>query len=473
MADIRISSVEENLSLNGFLNLVAIQADPDTSISISSQTVSAIVIELQGGDTLEVAGDFAGTDPSRWSVSRIELLRDELTVGIVSDFSLSINLSAVELASITNHPSVYLSYLDVLFDTQLETLLGGDDTIVNRSPSTEVRTWTGGRGNDRFDLSESDDFILGGDQTDTLVLHDRIENARFELGRAQFTNESLLIIESADGTDQIRDIEVLEFNDRTVAVSLDDIEAGRFTGDQSDASRNDLAFGGRGNDSMSGQRGDDILFGEDGDDTLDGGRQNDRLDGGSGNDRLLGSLGRDTLLGDTGNDRLNGGSNNDRLLGGAGNDRLIGGNGRDVLSGGEGNDTLSGGAHRDRLMGNEGNDVLQGRLGSDTLFGGLGNDRLNGGTNSDTLNGGEGSDTLKGGAGEDLFVFTADSGRDVIRDFEIGEDQITFGDAASSIDDIVFSTSGPDDIVLGLGSSRIVIENTSVDDLLASDSFLF
>ncbi|SCZ71718.1 Hemolysin-type calcium-binding repeat-containing protein [Epibacterium ulvae] len=446
MADIQISAEQDNLTL---FNLFG--SNTGATITFDSQSDTTLNFNISNGNELQLTGQFNGANTSRWSVSSIDILRNGQSLITATDFFLPFD----DLAG----ANTYTSFRDLLLD--------GDDTIVNRSSGSGTRTWYGESGSDRFDLTDSDDVVLGGDGDDTFVLHDRLQDARFE------SVQDRIIIESADGTDQIQSVEILEFNDRTVAVSLDDTETDRFTGDQSDTSRDDLAFGGRGNDRMSGQRGDDILFGEDGDDTLDGGRQDDRLDGGSGNDHLMGSLGRDTLLGDTGDDRLNGGSDNDRLLGGAGNDRLIGGNGRDVLSGGEGNDTLSGGAHRDRLMGNEGNDVLQGRLGSDTLFGGLGDDRLNGGANSDTLNGGEGSDTLKGGAGEDLFVFTADSGRDVIRDFEIGEDQITFGDAASSIDDITFSTSGPDDVVLGLGSSRIVIENTSVDDLLASDSFLF
>ncbi|MEC8028028.1 MAG: hypothetical protein VX170_10195 [Pseudomonadota bacterium] len=51
------------------------------------------------------------------------------------------------------------------------------------------------------------------------------------------------------------------------------------------------------------------------------------------------------------------------------------------------------------------------------MDGGTGNDLLKGGAGTDTLRGGAGDDTLAGGRGIDRFVFKAESGADVITDF--------------------------------------------------------
>jgi Ca2+-binding RTX toxin-like protein len=67
---------------------------------------------------------------------------------------------------------------------------------------------------------------------------------------------------------------------------------------------------------------------------------------------------------------------------------------------------------------------LMGLGGNDTLRGGDGDDWLQGGKGRDVLLGGLGDDSLAGGGGADVFVFTADPGRDVIRDFAVGQDQV-------------------------------------------------
>ncbi len=61
----------------------------------------------------------------------------------------------------------------------------------------------------------------------------------------------------------------------------------------------------------------------DGDDVAIGGRKNDTLNGEAGNDVLIGNWGDDQLNGGVGNDTLNGGRGNDQLTGGAGNDVFV------------------------------------------------------------------------------------------------------------------------------------------------------
>jgi serralysin len=81
-----------------------------------------------------------------------------------------------------------------------------------------------------------------------------------------------------------------------------------------------------------------------------------------------------------------------------------------------------GGSGNDSITGNAARNVLSGNAGSDTLSGAGGRDHLVGGT---------GRDILWGGAGADMFDFNAlseskptSSGRDFIRDFACGVDDI-------------------------------------------------
>ncbi|PTM97179.1 calcium-binding protein [Mycoplana dimorpha] len=164
-------------------------------------------------------------------------------------------------------------------------------------------------------------------------------------------------------------------------------------------------------------------------------------------------------LGTNGNDRMplagQSTSGNETMKGLGGNDVLLGSAGADVLDGGSGTDrasydkspagvqinlkagTASGGhAQGDKLIGIEDvtgskyNDVLIGDDGKNVLKGGYGADKLDGGAGNDTLHGGPGKDLLTGGAGADTFAFKSaaeagsDSSRDVITDFQKGQDKI-------------------------------------------------
>lgn len=201
---------------------------------------------------------------------------------------------------------------------------------------------------------------------------------------------------------------------------------------------------GSGNDDVYLDEGDDTAYGGDGQDTLNGGPGRDDLLGEQGNDRLIGGSGDDTLDGGAGKDRLEGGLGLDILDGGSGDDKAFGGAGNDDVYGAQGRDSLDGGAGRDYMLGEQGNDRVSGGSGNDSLGGGTGRDRLSGGTGRDLLDGGNGRDFLDGGRGadilfgnsgrdilvgrrgEDMFVFdsTYTSGRDLVRDFEVGVDSI-------------------------------------------------
>lgn len=154
--------------------------------------------------------------------------------------------------------------------------------------------------------------------------------------------------------------------------------------------------------------------------TITGSLADNVLDGAAGADRLIGGLGNDTyLLDDAGDlvvELVNGGTDlvrstltdytlteqveNLELLTGA-----ISGTGNDLVN---------------TIIGNDANNILSGGIGDDTLVGGVGADKLIGGL---------GVDTLTGGTGIDTFALM-DTGRDIITDFNAGEDIIALGQTA-------------------------------------------
>ena len=69
--------------------------------------------------------------------------------------------------------------------------------------------------------------------------------------------------------------------------------------------------------------------------------RNDMVYGGAGDDTLDGGAGDDMIYGDGDDDDLDGGAGMDTLMGGAGDDTLDGGDGMDVLTGGSGSDTFT------------------------------------------------------------------------------------------------------------------------------------
>lgn len=94
---------------------------------------------------------------------------------------------------------------------------------------------------------------------------------------------------------------------------------------------------------------------------------------------------------------------------------------------------ILGGTKSDTLKGKDAADRIDAGLGADKLYGFKGNDVLWGGEGNDRLYGGAGADVLTGGGGKDKFFFEglSDVGlgaslRDLITDFESGQDRIAF-----------------------------------------------
>jgi Ca2+-binding RTX toxin-like protein len=173
-----------------------------------------------------------------------------------------------------------------------------------------------------------------------------------------------------------------------------------------------------------------------------------------GNDDLRGGTGNDEIHGNAGDDLIHGGSGDDRLFGDQGNDEMFGGVGNDVAFGGAGDDKMLGNAGYDDMHGNDGNDYLHGGHGNDNLSGGHGVDKIVGGAGSDMIEGGQGNDHLWGGnwsadTAADTFVFTADSGKDYVHDFEAEFDFIDLSHFSTTFDAIW-------DAVVDLGWATVI-----------------
>ncbi|MGB3403240.1 MAG: choice-of-anchor Q domain-containing protein [Microcoleaceae cyanobacterium] len=156
-----------------------------------------------------------------------------------------------------------------------------------------------------------------------------------------------------------------------------------------------------------------------------------------GDDVITLTAADETISALAGNDIVRAKGGNDSISGDEGNDKLLGQNGNDTLNGGADNDTLNGG---------NGNDSLIGGRGNDRLFAGRDNDILIG-VNPNSANPGQGErDLLRGDDGADSFIlgnasaiFYDDDGttnaagntsRALIRDFDIGVDQIQLNGSA-------------------------------------------
>ncbi len=127
-----------------------------------------------------------------------------------------------------------------------------------------------------------------------------------------------------------------------------------------------------------------------------------------------------------------------------------------VIAGGESGDRLFGGVGGHRLFGNRGEDFLDGGEGDDVLFGGQENDTLLGSDGGDVISGDFGEDILTGGSGGDRFILERKKGRDMIMDFEDGEDLILLGGG------LIY-----EDLKINSLGDRAVISVASSDEILA------
>ena len=269
------------------------------------------------------------------------------------------------------------------------------------------------------------------------------------------------------------------------------------------------AVGTTGNDTLTGDDDANEIFGGNGQDSISGGGGNDTIYGGDGivdsdddSDTISGDNGADFIVGNTGDDVLYGGvgiadseSSSDTIYGGFGRDEIYGNAGDDSLYGGGATadpndlaDTIAGGKGSDYIIANGGNDIIYGGGAvadpgdsNDTIYAGVGDDSILGNGGNDYIVGGPGNDQMHGGLGDDIYVFTNDSGIDIIEFFEgagtsggdiiqiqsdINGSGITSGQAA--VDAITVAGDGSAVLLLG-GTNLLTIQG--VGSSLTADDF--
>lgn len=351
-----------------------------------------------------------------------------------------------------------------------------DSLTVNGSTGTDIVTGSrvadtlnGGEGGDQLYGRDGNDVLDGGGATDFISGETGNDTLRGQLG-----NDTLRGGGGVDTLDGGAGIDIADFRDLTAALVLTLNGASFATatvgGVADDAVRNmEQIFGGSGSDTLggdafantlSGYAGNDVLKGGGGADALLGGAGIDTVDyrdkttpvvltltGGATSNVTIGGVVEDTInsievvYGGGAGDTVTGDTAANAFRGGAGVDRFNGAGGVDsidfrdksvavqlALNGATTVTAIIGGVAEDQVRNVE---IVYGGLANDVLVGDGLNNQLFGGAGVDTLRGGLGADELTGGAGVDVFVFNslaestvAAGGRDTIRDFTAGTDDI-------------------------------------------------
>ncbi len=258
-----------------------------------------------------------------------------------------------------------------------------------------------------------------------------------------------------DGIDTLRNIEQLQFTDRTINVG--------------------------GGGPSAGTPGDDNLVGTAGDDTLNGLAGNDTINGLGGIDTLIGGSGNDTFIVDTTTDTIT-------ELAGGGTDTvqssvtftLIAQLENLVLTGtaainGTGNaaaNVLTGNSSNNTLTGLGGIDTLNGSGGVDTLVGGAGNDTYVVDTTTDTITelAGGGNDTVQSSVTLTLLPQLENltlTGAAAINGTGNTVVNILIGNSANNTltglggNDSLNGLDGVDTLVGGIGNDTYVVDTTT------------
>ncbi|EAQ03086.1 hypothetical protein OB2597_13118 [Pseudooceanicola batsensis HTCC2597] len=140
--------------------------------------------------------------------------------------------------------------------------------------------------------------------------------------------------------------------------------------------------------------------------------------------------------------------------------------------------TLEAGRVAGLIKGGGGADRLEGGAANDLLWADSGNDVLIGGAGDDILSGGAGRDELTGGAGADVFIFSGEAQRDVVTDFDVGEDRLDLGRWGRLYDvGSLTIQEQPDGAVISHGAKSLQLISADHAPLsvesFTNDSFLF
>ena len=271
-------------------------------------------------------------------------------------------------------------------------MIGGKfgDSLIGGS---KADTLEGGDGDDTVKGNAGNDLIDGGLGTDTAIFSGNYANYTLTYGTGEIT------IVGADGSDILRNINRLQFDDQVI----DLITPGVYL------------IGTEGNDDLDGDSGDDFLDGKGGDDDLSGGEGDDKIEGGSGRDKMQGGNGDDFYHVDNLGDLVSevaGEGNADKVI--TIIDYALDGN-IENLQLGSGASKGTGNALDNVIEANDDGNELQGGGGKDHLKGGKGKDKLQGGDGDDHVDAGEGDDEIVGGDGAGNDTYIGGIGIDTVR----------------------------------------------------------
>jgi Ca2+-binding RTX toxin-like protein len=373
-----------------------------------------------GGDTIQVIGDFTGTSLNFSTITIDGTAGDDVIdiTGLQSAHRIVFRSNGGNdtlVGALRPQDVIELMEGASLEDYEasevggVTTLSNGSHTISFASGSApEVRTWSGDDHHDDDDDDDDDDTCGSGDG-------DGNGSGDGDGGQTPLPVAARTLI----GTSAA---------DVLLGGGLADVFLGGGGGD--------ILSGDAGSDVLRGEDGEDVLSGGDGDDVASGGSGNDEIHGGAGADMLFGNGGDDLIYGDAGNDVIEGGAGSDKAWGGAGDDMVLAtkGDGDDSYWGDGGVDTLNystatGNLTVDMGTGFMGRGQVSGvEVGTDTVYG---FENFIGGSGHDVITASNAVNVIDGGLGEDVFRFTsgAAANGDTIYSFTPG-DRIDF----SSID---------------------------------------
>ena len=115
------------------------------------------------------------------------------------------------------------------------------------------------------------------------------------------------------------------------------------------------------------------------------------------------------------------------------------------------------------IVGGSGDNVIDGGKGRDSIDAGAGDDTVRSDNGADTIKGGEGDDRLTGGARGDTFVFSSNSGDDVITDYEDNLDKIQI-DGIFAFVDIDIDQDGADAVISSIRTQLNLQKQTFCSD---------
>jgi len=337
-------------------------ADSDTLVSIEAVRGSAFADrvtgsagnnDLQGRDGNDTLGGGAGQDTLYGGLGNDSLDGGAHDPAVGGDW--------VSYAAATGAVSANLA-------TGSASGAEGEDTLVNFEAvmgSAYDDMLTGGDGNDTLRGGAGNDTLDGGAGTDTAVF-----SGVFGDYIVSSTTAGDITVIGPDGSDLLRNIELLEFDDQIFTIIRGTAQA----------------------DSLAGGAGDDALFGGAGADIMSGGTGDDLIDGGEGADTMAGGSGNDTYIVDNEGDVVTEdadaaaagkgpgeatppqdiGTNIDKVV--ASISYTLGNFVENLSLSGTANLSGTGNALANELAGNAGNNVLRGGAGNDAVNGGNGID---------------------------------------------------------------------------------------------------